>query len=226
MNILVAGSSGYIGSAVAARLAKRGRVVGLDLAPGSQTTRIGDIGDATLVRGLLRGMHAVVHTAALHVPQLGSVGPEEFHRVNVDATRGLLEAALRARVARFVLLSTTSVYGCSSRAGPPATWVDESLPPKPEDVYDRTKLVAEGLCRDAAGDGLGTVILRLGRCVPEPAPLVAFYRMYRGVDRRDVAEAHVRAVTAPLTGSLTVNIAGASPFLPEDVRALWDDPGR
>jgi hypothetical protein len=26
---------------------------------------------------------------------------------------------------------------------PPATWVDESLEPNPEDIYDRTKLAAE-----------------------------------------------------------------------------------
>jgi hypothetical protein len=26
---------------------------------------------------------------------------------------------------------------------PPATWVDESLEPNPEDIYDRTRLAAE-----------------------------------------------------------------------------------
>lgn len=173
---------------------------------------------------MVRGMDAVVHTAALHAPDLGRASPEQFRRVNVEATRRLIEAAVAARVTRFVLVSTTSVYGCSSRAGPPATWVDEDLPPQPEDEYDRTKLEAEALARDAADTRLSTVILRLARCFPEPDHLVAYYRMYRGVDRRDAAEAHLRAVVAPVHGSTTVNIAGPSPFAPEDVGALWDDP--
>jgi nucleoside-diphosphate-sugar epimerase len=224
MNILVTGSSGHIGSAVAAHLAQAAHIVGLDRRPGPLTTRVGDIEDQQLVRTLIRGMDVVVHTAALHVPDLGRATAEQFRQVNVEATRGLLEAAGAAGTTRFVLLSTTSVYGCSSRPGPPATWVDESLPPKPEDEYDRTKLEAEALCREAADARLTTVILRLARCFPEQAHDVAFYRMYRGVDRRDVAEAHLRAATAPVRGSTTVNIAGPSPFGPEDMGALWEDP--
>jgi UDP-glucose 4-epimerase len=224
MNILITGSSGHIGSAVAECLGQQGRVMGLDRQPGLHTTRVGDIADDTLVRTLMRGVDAVVHTAGLHVPDLGRASPERFRRVNVDATRGLLEAAVAAGVTRFVFLSTTSVYGCSSRDGPPATWADESVAPKPADEYDQTKLAAEALCRDAANARLSTVILRLARCFPEPDHMVAFYRMYRGVDRRDAAEAHRQAVTAPMSGSTTVNIAGPSPFEPEDMAAVWDDP--
>ena len=224
MDILVTGSSGHIGSAVAARLAQEARVIGLDRRPGPFTTRLGDIEDDELVRTMVQGTDAVIHTAALHVPDLGRSSAQQFHRVNVEATRILIEAAIAAGVSRFVFLSTTSVYGCSSRTGPPATWVDESVAPKPEDEYDRSKLDAEALCREAADDRLTTIILRLARCFPEPAHDVAFYRMYRGVDRRDVAEAHLRAVLASVSGSTTVNIAGPSPFRPDDIAALWDDP--
>jgi nucleoside-diphosphate-sugar epimerase len=224
LNALVTGSSGHIGAAVAARLAEQHRVLGLDRRPGPGTALVGSIEEDRLVRRAVRGMDAIVHTAALHAPDLGRASAEEFHRVNVEATRRLLEAAAEARVGRFVLLSTTSVYGCSSRPGPPATWVDEDLPPKPEDDYDRTKLEAEALAREFADARLSTVILRLARCFPEPDHLVAFYRMYGGVDRRDVAEAHLRAVAAPVRGSTTVNIAGPSPFAPDDVGGLWDDP--
>jgi nucleoside-diphosphate-sugar epimerase len=226
VKVLVTGSSGHIGSAVAARIAKEACVVGLDLRPGPQTTRVGDVADAGLVADLVRQVDAIVHTAALHAPHLTTSSPAQFRRVNVDATRVLLHAAGEARVARFVLLSTTSVYGCSSRGGPPATWVDESLDPNPEDIYDRTKLAAEELCREAAGGAMSTVILRLARCFPEPDPLVAFYRLYRGVDRRDVADAHLQAVTVAVNGTTTVNISGATPFQPEDRATLWDDPWR
>jgi UDP-glucose 4-epimerase len=224
MNVLVTGSSGSIGSAVAARLRRHALVTGLDLLPGPETTRIGDIADEGLVRDMMRGVSAVVHTAALHVPHLSASSEEDFRLVNVDGTRTLLGAAVRAGVSRFVLTSTTSVYGCSERAGPPATWAEESLPPQPADVYDRTKLAAEALCRERADHRMSTVILRMSRCFPEPEHLVAFYRMYRGVDRSDVAQAHHRAVLTPVTGSVTLNVSAATPFRREDLPALWDDP--
>lgn len=224
MKVLVTGSSGRIGAAVAVRLMRSASVVGLDRKPGRHTTHLGDITVPRPVRELVRGMDVVIHTAALHVPDLTSADDSEFRRVNVDATRDLLEAAAEFGVGRFVLLSTTSVYGCSSRAGPPATWADEMLPPRPEDAYDRTKLEAEELCRSAAGAAMSTVVLRLARCFPEPEHLIAFYRLYRGVDLRDVTEAHVLAATAPLQEPETLNIAGPTPFEPADVGQLWDDP--
>ena len=144
--------------------------------------------------------------------------------MNVEATRGLLEAAASAGVTRFVLLSTTSVYGCSSRPGPPATWADEDLQPVPEDEYDRTKLQAEALAREAANPPAQHGHPAPGPVFSEPEQLMAFYRMYRGVDRRDVADAHQLAVSAPLRGTTTVNIAGPSPFAPEDMDAIWNDP--
>ncbi len=136
MYVLVTGSSGAIGFAIAELLRRDAHVTGLDLRAGPETTRIGDIADEELVGRLMHGVNAVVHTAALHVPHLAAFGEEEFRRVNVEGTRVLLRAAAAAGVSRFVLTSTTSVYGCSERAGPPATWANESLTPRPSDVYD------------------------------------------------------------------------------------------
>lgn len=224
MKLLVTGSSGYIGAAIAARLRREADVVGLDLRPGPETTRVGDITDEDLVGHMLRGVSAVVHSAALHVPHLADSTEREFQRVNVDGTRTMVEAAAASGVSRFVLTSTTSVYGCSERGGPPATWAGEELAPQPADVYDRTKLAAEELVRRASEGRMSSVILRMSRCFPESEHLVAFYRMYRGVDRRDAAEAHHQAVVGPVTGSVTVNVSAASPFRAEDLAALWDDP--
>jgi nucleoside-diphosphate-sugar epimerase len=72
MNVLVTGSSGHVGSAIAARLAQQARVTGLDLRPGPYTTQVGDVGDEQLVKASCRGTDAVVHTAALHV-SMGAV---------------------------------------------------------------------------------------------------------------------------------------------------------
>ncbi len=226
LRVLVTGSSGAVGSAVARRLRREGPVIGCDLRPGPETTLIGDIADPDLARHMVRGTTAVVHTAALHVPHLATSSEADFRRVNVDATRTLLDCATAAGVSRFVLTSTTSVYGCSERRGPPTTWADEALTPQPHDVYDRTKLESESMCRARADGRMSCVILRMSRCFPEPAHLVAFYRMYRGVDREDAAEAHYRAIVAPVVGSATVNISGAPPFRREDLAELWDDPWR
>jgi nucleoside-diphosphate-sugar epimerase len=92
LRILVTGSSGRIGAAIGARLALRHRVTGVDRRGGPMTTATVDIRDTTRIAALCRGIDAVVHTAALHVPDLASHGAAEFQSVNVDATRRLLEA--------------------------------------------------------------------------------------------------------------------------------------
>ena len=37
---------------------------------------------------------------------------------------------------------------------------------------------------DAGRDGLAVTVLRLSRCFAEPAPLMAAYRLHRGIDAR------------------------------------------
>ena len=74
-----------------------------------------------------------------------------------------------------------------------AVWVDEQLEPQPRDIYDQTKLEAEQLVASAGGS-MTVTTLRMSRCFPEAAELMAWYRLYRGVDRRDVAEAHALAL--------------------------------
>ena len=93
--------------------------------------------------------------------------------------------------------STTSLYGDAMLpADGAAAWVDESLAPQPRDVYDETKLAAEEACREAARAGLACTSLRMSRCFPEEPRLVAIYRLYRGVDAEDVAQAHELALAA------------------------------
>jgi UDP-glucose 4-epimerase len=224
MKVVVTGSSGHIGSAVAERIAREVEVVGLDLHPGPQTTHVGDLLDVKLIRRLLGGVDAVVHVAALHAPHVGVRSEKEFEEVNVEGTRNLLELSLKTGVRRFVLTSTTSVYGCTSRAKDSAVWVVEELHPNPEDIYDRTKLKAESLCREAAREGMTSVVLRMSRCFPEPDHLLAFYRLYRGVDRRDVAEGHYLSLVEHLEGFEIFNLPAQSPFEKADCELLWTDP--
>ena len=224
MKILVTGSSGRVGSAIAARLKLRHQVTGLDLRTGPLTTEIADIEDTNRVASLLAGTDAVVHTASLHVPDLAARSRAEFQAVNVDATRRLLQAAGTAGVSRFVYTSTTSLYGDAMLpADGAAAWVDETLAPQPRDIYDETKLAAEETCREAARAGLACTSLRMSRCFPEEPRLVAIYRLYRGVDTEDVAQAHELALTSAGGGFEVYNVSAPTPFLRDDCRRLFED---
>jgi len=62
----------------------------------------------------------------------------------------------------------------------------------------------------------------MSRCFPEPAGQMAIYRLYRGIDRRDVAKAHALAL-ARSGPAATYVISAATPFVREDCEELFDD---
>jgi nucleoside-diphosphate-sugar epimerase len=224
VKVLVTGSSGRIGGAIAARLSLRHQVKGVDLRPGGLTAEVADVRDTRRLVPFLAGTDAVIHTAALHVPDLAAHGSEEFREVNVEATRRLLEACGEAGVSRFVYTSTTSLYGDAMlpQAGE-AVWVTEDLVPRPRDIYDETKLAAEEACAEASRAGLASTCLRMSRCFPEDPRLVAVYRLHRGVDAEDVAQAHELAL-APGRASFEVfNVSAPTPFSRADCRRLFED---
>ncbi|MDC8015987.1 NAD-dependent epimerase/dehydratase family protein [Tahibacter soli] len=224
MKIVVTGASGRIGRAIHVRLSREHDVVGFDRAPSSTADVVGDLDDAVLLRRVCDGADAIVHTAALHAPHVGLVADAQFERVNVDGTRRVLDAAVAANVPRFVFTSSTAVFGDAATPRERAGWVDEALAPQPVTIYHRTKLAAEALLRDAAGAGGPVVrILRMSRCFPEPAPLMAAYRLHRGIDARDVADAHALALADTAGPQATYVISGATPFLPDDADALLRD---
>ena len=164
---------------------------------------------------------AIIHIAALHAPHVGQVSDEEFRRANVEATARLLDFALSAGAKRFVFTSTTSLYGHALESGDRAAWIDEQVEPEPRDIYDETKLAAEQLVASSGGS-MACTSLRMSRCFPEPADLMAAYRLHRGIDRRDVAEAHALALDREGPPATYV-ISAATPFQREDVEELLRD---
>lgn len=218
MRVLVTGATGRVGRAIAIHLMRAGHdVTGFDRAPSSTAAIVADLDDDAALARALDGVDAIVHTAGLHAPQVDVVPDAEFERINVGATRRLLARARDAGIGRFVLTSTTALYGV-------AGWIDESVAPQPRTIYHRTKLAAEDAVREAAAaGGLAATILRMSRCFPEPVPEMAAYRLHRGVDARDVASAHAFALADETPGCRVFVVSGATPFERADIDALAID---
>jgi UDP-glucose 4-epimerase len=221
MRILVTGASGLIGSAVAVRLASEHQVVGIDLLPGPQVAVVADCLDVGEWAAEVGAIDAVIHIAALHAPHVGQRSDTDFRRANVEATARLLDWALSAGGRQFVLTSTTSLYGHALEPDGQAVWIDENVEPRPRDIYDETKLEAERLVASAGGLMVCTS-LRMSRCFPEAAELMAAYRLHRGIDRRDVAEAHALALQRDGQPATYV-VSAPTPFRREDCAELLID---
>ena len=227
MRVLVTGSSGKMGSVVTHALRSQHQVLGIDRIAGAETEVGADIRDGAVLASCLLNQDAVVHLAALHAPHrdLG-VAEAEFVAVNVEATGRLLLQARAAGVRRFVLASTTSVYGDALIDAQRAVWATESLRPQPRDIYDETKLAAEALCAEEFSADFVTTTLRISRCFEESGRDMALYRLYRGVAACDVAQGFAAALSAELKQFEVFNISAATPFQFGDCMQLKSDAAR
>lgn len=230
MRVLVTGAGGNLGRATLPALADAGHEPrALDFRPlDSPFDSVrGDVRDVAAVSRALHGIDAVVHAAALHGIHLKAWPPEEFWSINATGTFTVYEAARVAGVARVVFASSMGVYGRSLEATSDAwAWVHEGLPELPVDVYGLTKLLGEAIGRHyARANGMSTVALRLGMYVPATFEHYGFRLLFGGVDERDVAQAVLRSLTyEPDGGFDAFDIMSATPFGPDDARALHADP--
>lgn len=224
MKILITGAAGRVGRATCIRLAPKHEVIGIDAAPSSTSDIVASIADTRQIRAALRGVDAVIHIAALHAPHVGLHADESFEAINVEATGKLARLAVEAGVRSFVFTSTTALYGSASTLKDRAAWITEQTTPLPRTIYHQTKLKAEFLLEAISREtALPVTVLRMSRCFPEPAPVMAAYRLHRGVDVRDVADAHALAALFPTAGFRRCLISASTPFLPEDSEALLTD---
>jgi nucleoside-diphosphate-sugar epimerase len=150
MKVLVTGATGFIGCRLAQILSGLNHEVvatGRTANPveAERRDRLEKLGirvtEGSLLEGgfagrLVQGADAVIHLAAAQ--HEGNVPDSYFRQTNVEGTRALLDAAVRAGVRRFVYGSTIGIYG-SARDGE----LDENSPPRPENIYGQTKLEAE-----------------------------------------------------------------------------------
>lgn len=165
---LVTGGAGFIGSHIAQELLrKKHRVRIIDnFSTGRRENLKGFLHEIELVEGDIRdwgavqeaigGVDYVLHQAALCSVWKSIDNPLESNEVNVQGTLNLLVAARDLGVRRFVLASSSSVYG-SARRLPKR----ELMKPNPISPYAATKLVGEKYCQIFFHIyGLETVCLR------------------------------------------------------------------
>ena len=163
--ILVTGATGFTGRAICERLIKDGEQVVAFVRSTSKTDdlkkmgvecRVVDITNPDDVRRNFEAFRKVFHIAAAFRTEHSEL--EEFRRVNVGATRNLLEAARDFKVGRFIHCSTVGVQG--EIDDPPAS---EDYRMKPGDHYQVSKMEGELLARDYFRAGLpGTIVRPVG----------------------------------------------------------------
>src|SRR5438477_13046624 len=101
----------------------------------------GDVRDRGLVRELVGGVDVIVNAAAeSHVEKSIEDGASEFVRTNVEGTQILLDAIRETPVERFVLISSSEVYGTARHAP-----MNEDHPLEPRSPYAGTKAGADRL---------------------------------------------------------------------------------
>lgn len=157
--VLVTGGSGFLGINLIRHLLAKGveQVRSLDLAEFDYPERdrveavTGDIRDPAVVARCMEGVDQVVHTAAA----LPLYTPEDIHTTDVVGTRVLLDAAREAKVDRFVMISSTAVYGIPDHH--PLMEDDELVGVGP---YGRAKIEAEVECLQVREQGLCVPIIR------------------------------------------------------------------
>jgi UDP-glucuronate 4-epimerase len=163
MRILVTGGAGFIGSHLCEGLIADGHQVGilddlndfyepaLKLANLEWIRRRGefefhrcDITDTVHVSELVGQMkpEAIMHMAARAGVRPSLAQPLLYERVNVQGTIGLLEAARKTGVKRFVFASSSSIYGIASKV----PFREDDCDNMPISPYAATKLAAERIC--------------------------------------------------------------------------------
>lgn len=154
--VLVTGGTGFVGRRLVAALRERGArvrvlvrgqgtgipspLVGESWGGGGVETAIGDLADAASLARACAGMDTVIHAAGFaHADAAATPDLAARHwAVNAEGTFCLLDAAVKARVERFVYLSSVKAVG---EPGPQC--VDETWDAPPETPYGQAKRVAE-----------------------------------------------------------------------------------
>jgi len=169
---LITGGAGFIGSNIAEQLIRDGHYVRvLDNFCSGKESNLGFAKNLTsknfeLVRGDIRdkitclksceGIDYVLHQAALRSVPKSMKEPESYNDVNINGTLLMLQAAAEKKVKRFVLASSSSIYGDTDIFPEKEIHLPRLISP-----YALSKLAGEYYCRIFSEHfNLATVCLR------------------------------------------------------------------
>src|SRR5438132_11357748 len=149
MDVFVTGGAGYIGSiCVEQLLDARHAVTVLDNLTEGHRGAVdkrakfiqGDLADRVLIAQAIKDAkaEAIIHFAANALVGESMTNPGKYFRNNVGSGLNLLDAAVEAKVRKFVFSSTCATYGPPDRV--PMT---EDLPQRPINPYGESKLMFE-----------------------------------------------------------------------------------
>jgi nucleoside-diphosphate-sugar epimerase len=167
---VVTGTAGFLGAALAERLAASGaRVIGIDVSGGvgagaGERIRL-DVLETDALRAAFVGLLGddASSTVVIHLVAQGHVGacredPSAAVALNVVGTTNVLEACREAGVRRVVFPSSALVYRLPAQSP-----IAEDAPVAPRSIYAATKLACEALLQAYAVEyGLSCTVARLG----------------------------------------------------------------
>lgn len=162
--IIITGGAGYIGSHVAKQLLEQGEelIIIDNLSTGSTKiletlSRIKsfefielDLKEFDKVKMLLKekSIHTIMHFAASIVVPESVENPLKYYMNNTVNTTNLIQAALEAKISKFIFSSTAAVYGEPLEV--PITGVDELFSTQPINPYGMSKWMSEKILMDVA----------------------------------------------------------------------------
>jgi len=146
--VLVTGGSGFIGSCLVASLLEDAHKVTIydkrqsNVFP--EISIVADVRDKDSLASACRGMEVIYHLAAEHADDVRPISL--YYDVNVKGAEHVVSAAVSEGIQQIVFTSTVALYGLN--AGIP----DEEFPVRPFNEYGKSKLQAEEVFRQWAGD--------------------------------------------------------------------------
>lgn len=162
--VLVTGASGFVGSAVARKLAARGFAVRVLVRPSSPRANFaglaceiaeGDMRDPASLTAAMNGVRYLFHAAADYRLWARDLG--EIVRNNREGTRNVMEAAHTARVERIVYTSSVATL-LPRDDGQDACETDRADETSAVGTYKKSKVAAERLVEAMIADGLPATI--------------------------------------------------------------------
>lgn len=238
---LVTGAAGHLGNVLIRNLLARGTDVRALVLPGEALDSLqgmkidiveGNILNKDDLRKAMKGIDVVYHMAAFVAITLDKV--DLMQEINVEGTRNVIEIAKEMGVRRLVY--TSSIHALERP--PMGTCICEDMAfdtVNPAGPYDRTKAQASVLVRQAAADGLDTVIVmptgvigpydfnrsEMGEMIlswMEKKPSMTTDGRFDFVDVRDVAMGHILAAEKGRNGEIYL-LSGECVDVP-DLRAM------